>query len=164
MIRARSTASGLLLVASLSNACRRADVPSAAVLGDSTYVAVIAELQRSHDERARSPMPPILVVPGPNGSAPTVDAQRRRDSLLRHRADSVFRVDSVQRAAIFVRHKVTVAELETTARVLATDPAHVQRINDAVYRRVTALDAAANQAKVKAQQDGARAAAAASKP
>ena len=141
----------------MTTACQSGGPPTAGVLGDSTYVAAMAGLQRIHDERVRTPMPPVPIVPGPNGSAPTPEAQRRRDSVVRHRADSIVAVDSVKRLAIFSQYRVTVATLEATARALAGDPARLQRVNDAVYRRMTVLDAAANLAKTPGAKSGATA-------
>lgn len=134
----------LLAMASAASACGPAAASAAGVLSDSTYVAAMAELQRIHDARIRAPSPPIPMPTGPNGAAATPEAQRRRDSVVRRRADAVVVDDSAKRMAVMTRYKVTVAELEETARVRAGDPAHLQRIHDAIFRRVAALDNADN--------------------
>lgn len=152
MTTARRAAPLLLVLITLTllTACRQEGAPGAGVLSDSTYVAAMADLQRIHDERIRSPVPPMPLPTGPNASAATPAAQRRRDSVVQARADSIVVADSATRMAVFARYKVTVAELEETARVHATDPARVQRINDAIFRRVAALDNAANLEKARA--------------
>ena len=160
MMNACRTTSLLLSLAVITAACQRSGATSGGVLGDSTYVAAMAELQRIHDERVRTPMPPVPLPPGPNGSAPTAEGQRQRDNLVRHRADSIVGIDSVKRAVIFAQFKVSVAALEETARTLAGDPTRLLRVNDAIYRRVTALDAAANLTKAQ----GAKSAAGAASP
>ena len=148
----------LLLLVATTSACERQGVTAAGVLSDSTYVAAMAELQRIHDERSRAPLPPIPMPTGLNGAAATPEAQRRRDAIVRHRADSLVVADSAKRIAVFARYHVTVAALEETARVYAADPAKVLRINDAIIRRVTALDAATNVAKANAAKARAQAA------
>ena len=158
MMNACRTTSLLLSLAVIAAACQRSGATSGAVLGDSTYVAAMAELQRIHDERVRTPMPPVPLPSGPNGSAPTAAGQRERDSLVRHRADSIVGIDSVKRAVIFAQFKVSVAALEETARSLSGDPARLLRVNDAIYRRVAALDAAANLAKTQGAKPAASAA------
>ncbi len=116
---------------------------SGGAVDDSTYVHVMGELRRVHDERLNNPLVPLPLPLEPGGTAATPERRATRDSLQRLRVDSVQRVDSVSRVAVLARAGVTPEQLMATGRALADDPQRAQRVTEQIGLRARQLDSIA---------------------
>ncbi|MBI2796470.1 MAG: hypothetical protein HYX65_07205 [Gemmatimonadetes bacterium] len=131
-----------LMLPALAAGCQREGSESGG-MSDSTFVGVMGALRRVNDDRMLHPVPPHPMPRGPNGTAPTIEQSRTRDSLQQIRNDSVKVVDSTARAAVLARFKVTPDQLREKARALALTPQRSQRVMEAVARENQRLDSLA---------------------
>lgn len=152
----------VLVLAPLAAACPGAGRSGGrgAALDDSSYVHVMAELRQVLSDRLAHPPPPLPPMVKP-GQVATEAQRREREALDAKRRDSVAAVDSATRAAILARRQVTLDQLLATAELLAEDPAHAQKVTEAISRRGASLDSAARAKERQATLDSATRAAAA---
>lgn len=126
-------------------------VLSAGTMDDSSYVHVMGELRRVHDDRISNLLIPLPQPLGAGGAAPTPAQKAARDSLQQLRADSVQRIDSLAREAVLKRAGVTPERLMATGRALADDPQRSQKVTEEIGLLAQRLDSIARMARATSQ-------------